>query len=274
MLLTYQGNKRRVVNNLLPLFPKHNYYVEPFFGSGSVFFNKEQAEFNCLSDIQASLINFFRVVQKHTEEFCRVYNEITYDIFDENLFKVLKPQQLIQTDQTDIERAVDFLKLNKLAFGGSSSRDNKTFGLHKGDGRQSVLVNPEKLIKRAQLMKEKLQGALVLCRSWDYVVYLIEKNDNKENIFFYLDPPYLSQADYCAGTFELEDLLKIREFMTQTKCKVALSLNEEPQTNKIFSKFEKTVVQEIKYLTSRVNNKQEAVKGTEVLFTNYTVGRD
>ena len=49
MLLRRIGNKSKLNKILVPLFPKHDIYFEPFFGTGSVFFAKPLARHKSLS---------------------------------------------------------------------------------------------------------------------------------------------------------------------------------------------------------------------------------
>ena len=40
-VLRYPGAKNRLAKDILKYIPEHHSYVEPYFGSGAVFFNKE-----------------------------------------------------------------------------------------------------------------------------------------------------------------------------------------------------------------------------------------
>ena len=44
-ILRRLGNKKKLMDKLLPLFPPHKIYIEPFFGAGGVFFNKPKAKY-------------------------------------------------------------------------------------------------------------------------------------------------------------------------------------------------------------------------------------
>ena len=41
-VLKYPGAKNRIAEWICGNIPQHNVYLEPFFGSGAVFFNKKQ----------------------------------------------------------------------------------------------------------------------------------------------------------------------------------------------------------------------------------------
>lgn len=40
MILRRLGNKKSIAHKIIPYFPEHKIYIEPFFGSGGMFFNK------------------------------------------------------------------------------------------------------------------------------------------------------------------------------------------------------------------------------------------
>lgn len=48
--------------------PPHKTYLEPFFGSGAVFFNKEKSIVETLNDIDGNIVNFFKVLREKPEE--------------------------------------------------------------------------------------------------------------------------------------------------------------------------------------------------------------
>ena len=43
-LLNYPGSKANLSAEIIGMMPKHRSYLEPFFGSGAVFFRKEKRE--------------------------------------------------------------------------------------------------------------------------------------------------------------------------------------------------------------------------------------
>ena len=112
-IIPWIGGKRRLARHILPLFPAHTCYVEPFCGAAALFFRKAPAKAEVLNDINGELVNLYRVVQHHLEEFLRQFK---WALTSRQIFKWLQatpPEPL-----TDIQRAARFFYLQKNAFGG------------------------------------------------------------------------------------------------------------------------------------------------------------
>lgn len=56
------GCKTNLAETLISLFPKHTKYVEPFFGSGAVFFKKEKT-LEIINDIDSELMNAYKLIK-------------------------------------------------------------------------------------------------------------------------------------------------------------------------------------------------------------------
>ena len=44
MILRRLGNKQAIAQDIIKYFPEHSCYFEPFFGTGSIFFNKPKVK--------------------------------------------------------------------------------------------------------------------------------------------------------------------------------------------------------------------------------------
>ena len=64
--LKWYGGKFYIVNEILKYIPKHQCYVEPFFGSGHVFFKKSKAMVEVINDIDLNVYSFFKVLSNES----------------------------------------------------------------------------------------------------------------------------------------------------------------------------------------------------------------
>lgn len=67
-VLKYPGAKNRIAPWICDYIPEHQVYLEPFFGSGAVFFNKIPARIETLNDLDGNVVNYFRIIREQPEE--------------------------------------------------------------------------------------------------------------------------------------------------------------------------------------------------------------
>lgn len=68
--LRYPGSKWSIASEIVSHFGDHYHYVEPYFGSGAVFFTKDPSPHELINDANHLVVNFFRVLRNQTEELC------------------------------------------------------------------------------------------------------------------------------------------------------------------------------------------------------------
>ena len=121
-IIPWMGGKRRLADKLLPYFPEHECYVEVFSGGAALFFMRDQpARVEILNDINGELVNLYRVVQHHLEEFVRQFK---WALSSRQVFAWL--QETKPPTLTDIQRAARFFYLQHHAFSGKVA--GRTFG--------------------------------------------------------------------------------------------------------------------------------------------------
>jgi len=86
-LVPWIGGKRRLVKHILPMFPEHTCYVEPFCGAAALFFAKAPAKAEVLNDVNGDVVNLYRVVRHHLEEFVRQFK---WSLTSRQIFKWLQ----------------------------------------------------------------------------------------------------------------------------------------------------------------------------------------
>ncbi len=121
-VIPWMGGKSRLADRLLPLFPPHDCYIEAFAGGAALFFRRRMpAKCEVLNDVNGELVNLYRVVQHHLEEFVRQFK---WALSSRQIFEW---QQMTRPETpTDIQRAARFFYLQQHAFGGRV--DGQTFG--------------------------------------------------------------------------------------------------------------------------------------------------
>lgn len=241
-IIPWMGGKRRLAKTILPLFPEHTCYVEPFAGGAALFFMRpEPAKIEVLNDLNGELVNLYRVVQNHLEEFVRQFK---WALSSRTVFeweKMKRPETL-----TDIQRAARFYYLQKLAFGAKA--DNPTFGTATTAQPRLNLLRLEEELSEAHL---RLSRVFIENLSWEECV----KRYDRAHTLFYLDPPYWETAGY-GESFPFCEYEKIAELMRAMQGKAILSINDHPNIRELFKGFriEET---SLRYTVGKANNRPE-----------------
>lgn len=66
--LRYPGSKWSLAQEIVGQFGEHYHYVEPYFGSGAVFFSKPVSPHELINDMNRLVVNFFQVLRDHTDD--------------------------------------------------------------------------------------------------------------------------------------------------------------------------------------------------------------
>lgn len=115
-LVPWMGGKRKLADRILPLFPDHHCYVEPFCGAAALFFLKEPSLVEVINDINGDIVNLYRVVKHHLEE---LHKQFKWVVVSRQNWEWLRSTP-VET-LTDVQRAARFLYLQKLTFGGNAT---------------------------------------------------------------------------------------------------------------------------------------------------------
>lgn len=78
MVLKYPGAKNRIADWLLEYVPEHKLYLEPFFGSGALFFNKKPSYLEIINDLDDEIVNFFKVLRDDGDKLAHLISLTPY----------------------------------------------------------------------------------------------------------------------------------------------------------------------------------------------------
>jgi DNA adenine methylase len=206
MLLRRHGNKSKIADKIIKEFPKHGYYIEPFFGAGGMFFNKPKAKFNILNDIDLDVYNLFNVVMNNNDELIQAFKAMPAH---SELFNYWKNN----TETEPIKKALRFLLLSNYSLFGSSN----TFHLPNKNTSNILLEN----IKSKQ---EKLFGCdFTNCCFRELFIKISFSNIDMSNVLIYADPPYLGTGDNYSDSFIEQDCVDLIDVLMSTGANFAYS---------------------------------------------------
>lgn len=164
--------------------PEHKTYLEPFFGSGAVFFNKPKSPIETINDLDSSVVNLFKVIRDDPEE-------LAYKI----KFTPLSREEYYQTyndpdpNGNEIEQARRFLVRCWQAIGAKTSDRTGWRSLIVSNGPDTA-KEWGKLPKKILMVADRLKQAQIENQP---AAKLIERY-KRSDVLIYADPPYILET--------------------------------------------------------------------------------
>jgi len=249
--IPYIGGKSKLAPKICAMMPPHQAYCEVFAGAAWVLFYKEPSRYETINDLDGDLINFYRVLKHHPEEFLRQFK---WALSSREIFEDFK-EQTDARGLTDIQRAAMYYYLQKHAFGGRIGK-NRSFGYYPLKLPKINLVRIEEDLSAVHLRLSRVQ---IENRPWQDFI----RNADRPEVFFYLDPPYWGRKDY-RHNLKPEDYREMAAILAGLKGQFLLSLDDRPEVREIFQAFTIETVT----LTYTINS-TKITEGKEVLIRSY-----
>ena len=229
----------------------HKTYVEVCAGAAWVFFGKEKSKYEVINDLDSEIVNFYRMLQNHLEEFVKQFRWI---LSSREWFEDFK-KQMEATGLTDIQRAARYYYLQRQAFGGHVKKQN--YGTAPGRLPKINLLRIEEELSAVHL---RLAQVTIENLNWDKLL----KTYDRSETFFFIDPPY-SGAPVYRYNFDDSEYQAMSAALSKIKGRFLLTINDTEEMRKTFKTFKMKPV-ELRYTLSGKSNK---VNGRELIFTNY-----
>jgi DNA adenine methylase len=230
--LRYPGGKRRLLVFLKDHLPSpetiKGRYIEPFVGSGAVFFFLEPQK-ALLSDANPELIDIYRGIRYSPKRVWKAYERFGSTKKDYNQVRDDKK------DESLIGRAARMLFLNRTCFKGMW-RHNREGKFNVGYGGQSRrwVISEEDLVS----VSKRLRKARVDCGDFEKIIEDANKDD-----FLFLDPPYkpseqeYTNSHYMWQQFRFEDHQRLARVLKRAKrrgVKWAMTTSSHPKVLALF----------------------------------------
>lgn len=200
--LKWAGGKRWLVQSEELFLPaSYKRYIEPFLGSGAVFFSLNQKPF-IIGDANRELINCYRALRDNPEKVSKALSIHQRKHSHDYYYRVRSSEP-----RTDHTKAARFIYLNRTCFNGLYRVNLKgEFNVPKGS-KEKVLLESDDFDKVSSILRD----GQILNQDFEKTIELAESGD-----FIFVDPPYTVKHNmngfvkYNEKIFSWDDQVRLR----------------------------------------------------------------
>jgi DNA adenine methylase len=260
-LLRWAGSKRKLLPVLSSYWDKSfKRYIEPFAGSACLYFALLPPD-AVLTDINADLINAYQNIRLLPREVWQLITSLSPD--KETYYSI---RNLQHTELSPLERAVNFLYLNKLCFNGLYRTNSKGFFNVPYSGyKTGGFPSWESFLASAKALEA---ATIYQC---DFATAL---ENSVQGDFVYIDPPYAQKnvkifSQYGPDSFGLNDLSRLAQLldgMDRRGVKFIVSYAKSEEAVYFFDKWKSKTVTAQRNIAGFAKHRKIA---EEVIFSNF-----
>ncbi len=254
-VLKWPGSKWSIADEIVSLMPEHKIYLEPFFGSGAVFFSKAPCNTEILNDLDGEIVNLFKCIRDNSEELARL---VQFTPYSREEYK-----NSYERSGSGVERARQFLVRANMARAGMqyySSSWRHAGPVLGATCRQRVTGDwdriPDMVLEAATRLKDaeiENTDALELIKKY-----------NRPDCLIYVDPPYLlstrRQRYYNVEMTDDEEHIKMLEVLKKHSGPILLSGYDSDLYNELLKNWDK----------KKINTQAEQGKRrVEIIWANF-----
>lgn len=221
-VLRYFGGKWKLAPWIIQHFPPHRIYVEAFGGGASVLLRKPRSYGEVYNDLDASVVNVFRVIQAQAEELERLLRATPFarDEFELSMTPA----------ETPLERARRAIALSFMGFGSDSLTRGHRTGFRSNSNRSGTTPAHDWAHYPDHLKRfcDRMAGVVIENRD---AIEVMESQDSRDTLL-YVDPPYVHDTRTTSGGYQFEmsddDHRRLIAFLQTVKGMVVLSGYDHP----------------------------------------------
>lgn len=217
-IIKYYGGKHYIAKYLLNVIPEHNLYIEPFFGGGNLFFSKPPSKMEIINDLSDNIYALYKVIADK-DKLKELQQRIELTPYHSKFRSDFK-EELNKKDLSIEDRAFYYLYVNRSSFNGVGG-----FSCTKLI-RNNIIRSVSdylSLIPHLEQIHNRIRTAIVENRD---ALELISKYD-AEDVFFYLDPPYVHSTRKSNQKYMIEmddeDHERMVDLILKSQSKIMLS---------------------------------------------------
>lgn len=253
MIVRRIGAKDKIAPKIQYYFPNHYIYIEPFFGRGSMFFNKPKVKMNILNDNDSDVFNLFNLVMTDKDALYDAFKKLP---IHQDLLVYWKQNK----ESQPIMKALRFLFLSNFTYLGKQD----TISYRPSCGDKNIFYrNIDKCFDYLDGVKFHNADFEKFIKDISFPKMDFGKPSTaKDNAFIYADPPYVGAVNTYEDEWSFSNYKRLVDCLIAKGVKFAISEFD----NKDVIEYAKSKGLNIYYITDRVNLKN---RKTEILIINY-----
>lgn len=281
----YAGGKFYARKLILEHIPRHNAYIEPFAGGGSIFFAKRKTQFNQLNDIDGELVNVYLAIRDNPQQLIyllkrrpetesRIPANLTQSVLYGDPIPASKELhgffKNIYQPQNDLERALRWFYLNRTSYSGIMNTQNMYWGY--GD---KYSMQPKNWAQNIIRTSQKLQDVKITNLDFEHVI-----NNAPDGSLLFIDPPYFNadQDKFYQHYFATQDHFRLASCLRNNTERLNLFITYDniPEIRELYHWMTEMHDKEWNYCIQRTDDqkngtirKGERYKGKELFILNY-----
>lgn len=244
----WAGGKSQLLGQFESLLPKKfDLYIEPFVGSGALFFHLLPPK-AILIDLNFDVVNFYNVVKNNLDE---LIEDLKKHKNESEYYYMMRSKD--PTTMNPVKRASRFLYLNKTSYNGlwrvnKRGQFNVPFGRYK-----NPKIFDEENMKKVSL---SLKDVKIILGDFTETLKYAKSGD-----FIYMDPPYYpisktSNFTSYSGEFTSDDQIRLAECFKELDKIGSLVMLSNSNTEFIRSLYKGYDIHLVK-ATRRINSKAD-----------------
>ena len=254
-IIKYPGSKWSIAKWIISHFPPHHSYLEPFFGSGAVLFNKQRSPIETVNDLDGDVVNLFEWIRDDPEKLAAA---IYWTPYSREVYN--RAAAAYKTETDSFQRALIFC--TKMMMGhGFRTNEIKVGWKNDVQGREAAYAAKGwcAMPTRIKEAAERLRGVQIENRAALEVI----RRFNFPNVLIYADPPYVLSTRYgkqyrCEMT--VEDHAELLTTLKDHSGPVLLSGYDNPLYNEMLQNWHREEID---------TRAQTAGKRQEMLWMNF-----
>lgn len=249
--MSWVGGKKALRDEIVLRFPlEFERYVEVFGGGGWVLFHKQPTQFEVYNDFNSNLANLFCCVRDRPEE---LIARLEFVLNAREDFNRVRAVLRAKTPLPDITRAAYFYLVIRQSY---------------GSGLDSFGASPKDMWSRFPLIRassKRLQGVIIENQDFEKIV----GHYDREDTFFYLDPPYFFTEGYYEDVgFTRADHERLASVLFTVEGRWILSYNDCGEVRGLYNR-PGIMIEPISRLSNLAQRYEGGKEFDEVIISNY-----